>query len=437
MGNEENKIEKRSDKEKKKKKSLIKKIILLTLTFILIFSVSVFGYIYFKYGSFLGQVFDIVKDVKQDVIKVEEPINVLLLGMDIGDTNDVSNKDAKRTDTIILANFDPITKEAKLISIPRDTRVNIGGKSQKINVAYPIGGEKLVKELVSNILGVKVDYVVKVDYEGFRGIIDAIGGVDMYIDQDMNYDDPGQDLHIHFNKGETVHLDGQKAEEFFRWRKNNDGTGLANGDVDRIKNQQKLMNAVIDKVLSVSTITKIDSITEVLNQNIETNIPLDVTVAYGLKALETDKNNIQMTTLPGEGKYVGNVSYYIADEKATKELKSQLNSSNLSGRKNVIPSLAREELSIKVLNCTKINGLAANIQKQLNENGYDKVDVGNGEPRESSQILIKDESSRAFMENDLKIKDIKKGIPSKYDSSGNYDVVILLGKDFKNFGEMQ
>ena len=144
-----------------------------------------------------------------------------------------------------------------------------------------------------------------------------------------------------------------------------------------------------------------------------------------------------MMTLPGEGKYVGNVSYYIPDEKATKELKSQLNSSNLSGRKNVIPSAARGDLSIKVLNCTKINGLAANVQKQLNENGYDKVDVGNGDPREKSEILIKDESSRAFMENDLKIESIKKGISSKYDGNGTYDVVILLGKDFKNFGEMK
>ncbi|MDZ5253073.1 LCP family protein [Clostridium sp. LIBA-8841] len=437
MGNEENRVEKRKNKEKSNKKRLIKRIILCTLAFILIFSISVFGYVYFKYGSFLGQVFDIVKDVKQDVIKVEEPINVLLLGMDIGDTNDVGNKDIKRTDTIILANFDPITKKAKLVSIPRDTRVKIGGKSQKINAAYPIGGEKLVKDIVSNMLDVKVNYVVKVDYEGFRGIIDAIGGVDMYIEQDMNYDDPGQDLHIHFNEGETVHLDGQKAEEFFRWRKNNDGTGLANGDIDRIKNQQKLMNAVIDKVLSFSMITKIDNIADVLNENIETDLPLDVTVAYGLKALETDSSNIQMVTLPGEGKYIGDVSYYIPDEKATKELKSELNSSDLSGRKNVIPSLAREELSIKVLNCTKINGLAGNVQKQLSENGYPKVDVGNGESREESQILIKDESSRAFMENDLKIKDIKKGIPSKYDSNGTYDVVILLGKDFKNFGEMQ
>lgn len=437
MGNEENRLKKRKVKKNTNKKGLLKKIILSTLALIFVFFVGIFGYFYFKYGNFLGEVFNIVKDVKQENIKVEEPINVLLLGMDIGNTSDTSNKDIKRTDTIILVNFDPLTKETKLISIPRDTRVKIGGKPQKINAAYPIGGEKLVKELVGNILGVKVDYVVKVDYEGFRGIIDAIGGIDMDIEQDMNYDDPGQDLHIHFNKGETVHLDGKKAEEFFRWRKNNDGTGLANGDVDRIKNQQKFISAVIDKLFSVSTITKIDSIAEILNNNIETNIPLDVSVSYALKGLEANKDNIKMETLPGEGKYIGDISYYIIDEKDTKGLKSQLNSSNLKGRKNTIPSESRENLSIRVLNCTKINGLASNVQKHLNESGYDKVDVGNGTVREKSEIFIKDEKFRSFMENDLKINNIKKEIPSKYNENGTYDVVILIGKDFKNFGEMK
>lgn len=453
MGNEENNhndIEEKSTitsrKNKRKSRSvdkgesrrkLAKRIALGSVAFLLILLIGSVGYAYSKYGKFIGEVFHIVKDVKNDVIKVEEPINVLLLGMDIGDTNDTQNDAIKRTDTIILANFDPITKKAKLISIPRDTRVKINGKAQKINAAYPIGGEKLVKKLVGNILDVKVDYVVKVDYEGFRGIIDAIGGIDMYIEQDMNYDDPGQDLHIHFNKGETVHLDGKGAEEFFRWRKNNDGTGLVNGDVDRIKNQQKLMNAVVDKVLSLSMITKIDDVADVLNKNIETNLPLDVIVAYGMKGLEMNSSDIEMTTLPGEGRYVGNVSYYIEDEKATQELRNELNSSDLSGRKNVIPSMAREDLSIKVLNCTKINGLAGGVQKELNENGYPKVDVGNGEERDTSQILIRNESSRTFMENDLRIEDIKKGIPSKYDSDNNYDIIIFLGKDFKNFGETE
>lgn len=430
-----NKVKSKSGDKVESRRKLAKRIALGSVVFLLILLIGSVGYAYSKYGKFIGEVFHIVKDVKNDVIKVEEPINVLLLGMDIGDTSDTKNEALKRTDTIILANFDPITKKAKLISIPRDTRVKINGKSQKINAAYPIGGQKLVKQLVGESLGVKVDYVVKVDYEGFRGIIDAIGGIDMYIEQDMNYDDPGQNLHIHFNKGETVHLDGKGAEEFFRWRKNNDGTGLVNGDVDRIKNQQKLMNAVIDKVLSLSMITKIDQVADVLNKNIETNLPLDVIVAYGMQALKMDTSNIEMTTLPGEGRYVGEVSYYIEDPKAIQKLKNELNSSDLRGRKNVIPSMAREDLSIKVLNCTKIKGLAAGVQSELNENGYPKVDIGNGEERETSQVLIRNESSRTFMENDLRIKDIKKGIPSKYDSDNNYDIIIFLGKDFKNFGE--
>lgn len=429
MGNEERKDLEKSNRGNKKGR----KILLIILLVILFFFVSVFGIVYAKYGDFLGNVFHIVKDVKKEKIKVEKPLNVLLLGMDIGDTNDMENEAIKRTDTIILANFDSISKNVKLVSIPRDTRVKINGKSQKINVAYPIGGEELVEELVEDILDIKVDYVMKIDYEGFRGIIDAIGGVDMYIEQNMNYDDSSQNLHIHFNKGETVHLNGEKAEEFFRWRKNNDGTGLPNGDIDRITNQQKLIDAVIEKLLSLSTLTKIDDIVNVLKNNVETDIPLEVLVSYGMEGIKVDSNNIEMITLPGEGKYVGNVSYFIEDKKATEELKSQLKSSD---SKEGSPSkISRNDLSIKVLNCTKINGLAGIVEKELKEKGYSKVDIGNGVERATSQILIREESARGFMENDMNIKDIEEGIPSKYDKNNSYNVIIFLGKDYKDFGE--
>ena len=95
----------------------------------------------------------------------------------------------------------------------------------------------------------------------------------MYIEQDMYYDDDEQNLHINFKAGETVHLDGQKAEEFFRWRKNNDGSGLENGDLDRIKNQQHFMGKLIDKVLSPSIVFKAPKILKAISENVETNIP--------------------------------------------------------------------------------------------------------------------------------------------------------------------
>ena len=99
-------------------------------------------------------------------------------------------------------------------------------------------------------MNIKINYIVKIDYNAFREIIDAIGGIEMKIERNMIYDDEGQNLHINFKAGEIVTLDGKKAEEFFRWRKNNDGSGFANGDLDRIENQQKFISKVVDKCTS-------------------------------------------------------------------------------------------------------------------------------------------------------------------------------------------
>ena len=156
----------------------------------------------------------------------------------------------RRTDTMMVLNYNPSTKKAQIVSIPRDTMIEVDGaigengnsqKYWKMNAAYAIGGDEEVTNQIEDILEIQINYLVKIDYNAFRNIIDAIGGVEMYIDQDMYYDDDGQNLHINFKAGETVNLDGKKAEEFVRWRKNNDGTGFANGDLDRIENQQKFI----------------------------------------------------------------------------------------------------------------------------------------------------------------------------------------------------
>ena len=96
----------------------------------------------------------------------------------------------------------------------------------KINAAYALGGEDELVMQVKKLLEIDVNYIVEIDYKAFRSIIDAIGGIEMYIDRNMDYDDDAQNLHIHFKEGETVLLDGEKSEEFIRWRKNNDGSGF-------------------------------------------------------------------------------------------------------------------------------------------------------------------------------------------------------------------
>ena len=201
-----------------------------------------------------------------------KPVNILLLGMDIGDPNQEDNKDIKRTDTIMVVNYNPETDKITTVSVPRDTLIQNNGNSVKINSAFAIGGYSRIKTEVEGLLNVNINYIVKVDYDAFVDIIDAIGGVKMKIERNMIYDDEGQNLHINFKAGETVKLDGQKAQEFFRWRKNNDGSGFANGDLDRIQNQQKFIAKVIDKCTNPLIVFRIPKIMSAIGNNVETNM---------------------------------------------------------------------------------------------------------------------------------------------------------------------
>lgn len=211
-----------------------------------IIAAIVFTVIYFY--NFFGKFSADGVSVAPNEVKAKEPVNILVLGLDIGDVNQKDNESIKRTDTIMVLHYEPKNNAASLISVPRDMLIKVNNKNNKINAAYAIGGEKLIQSEIEKLIEADINYIVKIDYEGFRALVDAVGGVEMYIERNMYYDDDAQDLHIRFNKGETVLLDGKKAEEFFRWRKNNDGTGFANGDLDRIENQHKFINKLIENV---------------------------------------------------------------------------------------------------------------------------------------------------------------------------------------------
>ena len=210
-------------------------------------------------------------------------------------------------------------------------------KYWKMNAAYAIGGDEEVTNQIENILEIQINYIVKIDYNAFRKIIDAIGGVEMYIEQDMFYDDDGQNLHINFKAGETVNLDGKKAEEFFRWRKNNDGTGFANGDLDRIENQQKFITKVIEKCFSPSVVVKIPKILNAVSDSLDTNLDANQMLKYAMQIVKLNKEDIAMTTLQGESKDIYDkveaidVSYFIYDREMNLELLKSLHSGEVTG----------------------------------------------------------------------------------------------------------
>ena len=402
--------------EKQRKRRLM----LMSGVLTAIIAVIVFTVIYFY--NFFGKFSTDGVSVAPNEVKAKEPVNILVLGLDIGDVNQKDNESIKRTDTIMVLHYEPKNNEASLISVPRDMLIKVNNKNNKINAAYAIGGEKLIKSEIEKLIEADINYIVKIDYEGFRALVDAVGGVEMYIERNMYYDDDAQDLHIRFNKGETVLLDGKKAEEFFRWRKNNDGTGFANGDLDRIENQHKFINKLIEKCTSPAIITNIKGILDVLPAYVKTNMSPSKIISYGLGLKDLDKSNVTTATLQGDLKTIGGASYVVYNRNLNIETLGLLSGSEASNG-----TIKKKNLRINILNGTRITGLASRMSENLKTKGYSAIDTGNTQER--SKTIIKTSNKEI---GKLIVEDLGTGtIEDLEDNPQGYDAVILIGSDYK------
>ena len=222
------------------------------------------------------------------------------------------------SDTNILVAVDAANGYIYGVSIPRDTKAVFNGKSHKINAAYNTGGMKKLAEVVSDQLGIPVDYTVLVDLRGFEALVDAIGGVNFTVPISMDYDDPYQDLHIHFTKGPR-HLNGQEAMEVVRFRHNNDGTGYGSEDLGRMQTQQNFLKAVAKQTLTVSNLTKVDSFVKIFQKYVETDLSLGNLAWLGREAITIGAENIDFSTLPGDWKS----PYIYLDQEETLALVNQ------------------------------------------------------------------------------------------------------------------
>lgn len=205
------------------------------------------------------------------------------------------------SDTNILVAVDAANDYIFGVSIPRDTKASINGKNRKINFAYNAGGMSLLAQTVSDQLGIPVDYTVLVDLRGFQALVDTIGGVDFYIPVDMNYDDPIQDLSIHFSKG-MRHLTGEEALKVVRFRHNNDGSGYGSEDIGRMQTQQDFLKAVAKQTLTLSNLTRLDNFVKLFDQYVETDLSLGNLAWLGTEAIGMGAEAVDFATLPGEWK---------------------------------------------------------------------------------------------------------------------------------------
>ena len=181
--------------------------------------------------------------------------------------------------------------------------------------AFGKGGMTKLAEVVSDQLGIPVDYTVSVDLTGFEALVEAIGGVNFDVPINMDYDDPIQNLSIHFKKG-VQYLNGADAMRVVRFRHNNDGTGYGSEDLGRMQTQQKFLKAVAKKMLTASNIlTKIDDYAKIFNQYVDTDLSVGNLAWLGTEVLKMGVDKIDFSTLPNEWRspYI----YLIPDETLT------------------------------------------------------------------------------------------------------------------------
>lgn len=240
--------------------------------------------------------------------------NILLLGVDSnGDGADLW--EGTRSDTIIIVNLDPKTHSINAISIPRDSKVYLPDNKgiQKINSAHALGGVNLVKKTLKETFGIKIDRYLIVHDEAVEKVVDALGGIPIYVEKPMKYHDYAGKLHIDLDKGNTV-LNGKQAVGYLRYRKD----GL--GDIGRTQRQQWFMKSLFEKLHSPQIITKIPDVLNVCNTYIKTDMSFYELSQYAAFARSVDENKIEIATLPGAPNQKGYISYWILDPQKTQQV---------------------------------------------------------------------------------------------------------------------
>lgn len=240
--------------------------------------------------------------------------NILLMGVDVAPNANNPFKGA-RSDTMLLISIAPYGKNVNVISIPRDSKVYLAGKNKadKINHAFAFGGAKLSQRTVEEAFGIKVNNYFAISNAGVIKMIDTLGGLPIYIEKPMKYDDYTAKLHINLQPG-THLLSGKQTEGYLRFRHD------PYGDIGRIRRQQWFFNAMLDRLKDPSVIVKLPELLKILPEYIQTDISGYDLAKFVAMAKNVDTSTIQIATIPGAPSTKGVTSYWIVDPEKTQEL---------------------------------------------------------------------------------------------------------------------
>lgn len=382
-----------------------------------------------KKSNFLEQSFKPTKD----------KFNFIILGLDDNLT---------RVDGIMVGMFETKTKSIKIVSVPRDLYVTLddseldfletNGKympksnycklSEVHHYAGPSYGVDFTVNKLENILNIKINYYVRIDLEGFRYLVDEIGGVNFDVPQRMYYEDPLQNLYIDLQKGEQV-LDGKQAEGLIRYRKPLEGyekesPAYLMGDLQRVKVQQAFIKQFLLKLTSENQINNSLALLSTIDKYVTTNFNISDVAKY-IKYLQGfSPNNIKTYSIPTiEKKVTGESNDYIAiNEDKTKALVDEV-------FYNIKPKpISSKNKKIQILNGGQIQGLATSKKKILDSDGFfvENCDDKEDNSIKNTVIYVKEDG----MGNDLVTYFTNSTIVID-NTIEHFDIVILLGKNEK------
>jgi LCP family protein required for cell wall assembly len=263
-------------------------------------------YVYNMYTSLNKTLHSVHEPIERDFsrkrpksveVKRQEPISILLLGVD------GRGEDKGRSDSLLLVTVNPNKSSTKVLSIPRDSYTQIAGKNikDKINHAYAYGGVQMAMDTAEQFLDVPIDYYIQVNMEGFQDIVDAVGGVT--VDNPFAFSFEGS----HFSKG-LLHLNGKDALSYARMRKED-----PNGDFGRQRRQRQVIQAVIQRGATFSSLTHYDDILQAIQKNIKTNLTAEE--MYNIyQNYQRASENFEQLQMQGEGKLVNKGWYYFVTD---------------------------------------------------------------------------------------------------------------------------
>ncbi|OUL26560.1 LytR family transcriptional regulator [Nostoc sp. RF31YmG] len=373
--------------------------------------------------------------------QLTRPVNILLMGMSVLPP-DVQNPPAETknlsyqpqvnsfdglSDVMLLIKFDPETKKITMLSIPRDTRTEIEGHGiKKINFANVEGGPALTAKTVSNLLnGVAIDRYIRINVLGVAKLIDALGGVTVYVPKDMKYQDESQHLYINLKAGKQ-HLNGDQALQLLRFRHD------ALGDIGRIQRQQMVLRALMDQSLNPATVTQLPKVLDVVKENIDTNLAVEELLALVGFGVRTNRSNMQMLMVPGRFSEKGefDASYWLPNKDGIAKLMAKhygVESTQAQEQQTVEPGSLRVAIQDSTgSDRTNLRPLIRSLEKA----GYRNVFVAKawGEPLDVTHIVAQqgDGNSAEVVRQTLGFGEVR------VESTGNIgsDVSIQVGKDW-------